>query len=288
MADVFSIEVDQHNLNEAVRLRMQFPGRTEAEIVNTAAYWIAVNTKQLTPSVPQSRINTELMVKVTPRIGERGKMRGKPLSMKSSRNRILVGGIGTSRKYPSVPLAALIVQASVLRVGMESSQPGLSEYNRRTNMRFARLRSPFAGESRAKGRRNMAAAIHRMIAARRSSTQFLLSGWVRAVQILRPFAVQKFRRGQAPPLEDRKSHHGGPDRGTAVAAVEGSPSVWAMIENSTGMEGSVNAANYNQALIAYGAPALQAAIDIETHLMLEYAARHMDRANWTAFQKCLV
>ncbi len=167
----------------------------------------------------------------------------------------------------------------------------MSEYNRRTNMRYARLYSPWAtgkGSGRAAGAAAMAAAIHRMISQRHSSIKFLLSGWIKPIQRLQPYSVQKFRRGTPPPMEDRRAHHGGAARGNAIPAVEGSHSVWAMIENTTGLEGSVNAANYNQALVRYGAPALQRAIDVETMLMLEYAAKHMDRANWVAFQKCLV
>jgi hypothetical protein len=261
---------DHSRLTAAINRRLQFPGRSEAQIVNTAAFWIAANTKATTPFVPVPRIDAELAVRVTPRIGKRGQV----LSQRSARNRILSGAAGTARISPSIPLAALIIQASATRG---------SNYNRRTNNRWARTASPFAGVSRARGAQLMRETIHRMISARYSSTHFLQSGWVRAVRALRPFAVNKFRRGSAPPLEDASTDRGGMPRGEGIPAVEGSHTVFAMIENATGMAGTVNAANYNQALITHGAQALENAVRTESRLMEEYAARQMDKDNRHAF-----
>lgn len=136
-------------------------------------------------------------------------------------------------------------------------------------------------------REQMRAAISRMIAARHSATHFLKSGWVRAVKTLRPFAVQKTRRSAGPPLEDVSFDHGGMPRGEAVPASAGSWQVTAMIENATGMAGTVNAVNYNQALVTHGAPALQQAIEQEARLMLDYAREKLEAQNRVAFARCV-
>jgi hypothetical protein len=267
MSEFLEVNFDTRELDRAVKLRLQFPGRTEAQIVNTAAFWIAANAKQRTPSVPQARIDTELNVMVTPRLGKRGQ----PLSLKSYKNRILVSKAGGASRTAGVSLGVLIFQAS---------RSADSNYNARTHGRFSRVGMKFS-------RSEMKMAISRMIKTRHSATSFLKSGWVRAVKALRPFAVNKFRRGGLPPLEGQRDDHGRVERGSATPALEGAWQVTAMIENATGMAGSVNAANYNQALIQHGAPALQEAIDIETGLMLEYAEKKMAEENALAFAKCV-
>lgn len=270
MSEFLEVNFDTRELDRAVKLRLQFPGRTEAEIVNTAAFWIAANAKQRTPFVPQARIDTSLNVIVDVKVGPRGG--------KSKRYSSAPGG---DSKTPGKSLGYMIVlaRANLTKRGRQSGQ---SEYNRRTNNRFALSKSDLEG-----GNRTIRGYVERMIKARHSATSFLKSGWVRAVKALRPFAVNKFRRGSAPPMEGAREDHGGMPRGDAIPAVEGAWHVTAMIENATGMAGSVNAANYNQALIQHGAPALQEAIDIESTLMLEYAEKKLAEENQRAFAKCV-
>lgn len=266
---------DQSKLSAAIKQRLQFPGRTEAQIVNTAAFWIAVNAKRLTPLVPVARVDAELGTIVTPRLNSRT---GQPLSQKNSRNRILSGGrMGDERK--TVTLAKLIVLARANKAGRNRGQGNstTSNYNVRTNNRFAIPASRLS---------EMNSLIHRMISARHSATHFLKSGWVRAVKTLRPFAVTKFRRGEGPPLEDARTDHGGQPRGEGIPATEGSWRVSATIENATGMAGTVNAANYNQALMEHGAPALQQAIDIEARLVLDYCEKQLAEVTASAFAGC--
>lgn len=245
---------DQSRLNAAIRERVKLPGRTEAQIVNTAAYWVAVNAKNEMPFTTIARIDAELGVFIQP-----SKKRY------SRKNRVLGSSVNFMRRtsktaiHPDVPLAALIINAQV------NYQ---SVYNANTARRYYRTASPFKGVSRAAGRAAMRAAVNKLIRARHSSTKFLMSGWIGAIRALRPLSVQKFRFGQPPPMDDARS--AGPvDRSIAVPATEGAWNVTATIGNATGLSG-VNAASHNRALLQYGAPALQRSLDMEERLMRKY------------------
>jgi len=165
-----------------------------------------------------------------------------------------------------VPLAAAIIQASVWP-GL--TNVGMSEYNLLTKGRWMRAKSPFAGETRAKGREAMRAAVSRMIKARHSSTHFLASGWGVVAKKLRSMMY-----GGPPPTEKfYKKLHAKETFGAATILSTGSHFA-VRIENLIGMvagKKGQNAANYNRALHRHGGPALQAAVDEQG---AEMVARH--------------
>jgi hypothetical protein len=168
-----------------------------------------------------------------------------------------------------VPIAALIISA---RANIDSN------YNALTNYRWALSRNPFKGVSRAQGARAMSALVHKMIAGRHSSINFLKSGWVPAMKKLGPLVQRggggRLAGGAAVNLSD---YHDGQPRGDASPASD----AWvasASIENDTGTEGD-NQQSQNEALWKYGAPALQSAVDREQAQTLEYIQRKMDEDN---------
>ncbi len=111
----------------------------------------------------------------------------------------------------------------------------------------------------------MAKTIRSFIASRMRSIAFLKSGWIPAIKALSPFAELRGapRQGPAPVQYGRPKGSGTPARG----------STWnpkAIIENAAGD----NKENRG-ALITYGGPALQAAVDAETASMKEYIGRKL-------------
>lgn len=269
------VTIDTSRLSDGLAAAAKYTKRTLPQVVNTAAYWIAVNAKNSMPYVEVKKIDIELGTIVTAVIGKRGQ----PLSKKYAKNRRLSGGkMGDIVK--DVPLAALIIAAS--------AKPG-SRYNSLTNSRWAIGKNPFKGVSRAAGAATMRSLIHRMINRRHSSSKFLLSGWIPAIQKLLPYSMQKFMRGSGNPLTGVKEFLGGAgvnghsEFGSATPAVDGF-TVMAVIENNIGAMGK-NAENYNQALIRYGAPVLQSAVDREGDQQMKYALGKMEKEMKTEVDK---
>jgi len=112
----------------------------------------------------------------------------------------------------------------------------------------------------------MAEAMRKFIGRRMSSIAFLKSGWLPAIKALAALVPNK--RG-APSL-DRSAKVHGVEKGSAKPAREGGWKAVAQIVNSAG-------ANQNNrgALITYGAPALQQAVEDETRSMLAYMEKKM-------------
>jgi hypothetical protein len=248
--------VDTTGLNRSINEAAKYTKRTLPEIINTSAYWIAVNAKNTMPFVTAERINTELAVIKHPVIGKRGK----PLKNKFT----LGGGMVKLKSGKMVPRAALIVMAR--------ANPG-SNYNKLTNNRYALSKNPFAGVSREAGRAAMRLLVDEMIKSRRKSGHFLVAGWVPAVRKMKPYAVQKFMRGV--PTGAPKEYYGG-NFGDAMPAIKEDPMPSASIENDIGMEG-INQKSFNQALMRYGIPSLQAAITREGVNNMQYALGRMEK-----------
>jgi hypothetical protein len=265
------IKWDQSRLDRAIQARIALMGRTAAQIANTAAYWIAVNTKAAVPFTTINRIDTDLNVAVDLVKTKRGKrfLRGKKFQV-ANRSFGAVGNLAKVEKYQAVPLLALIIQARV--------NPS-SRYNQLTGGRYFMTFSPFKGKTRAAGAAAMLAEMRRVLAARHSSVKYLLSGEVPAIRALAPYAVNKYRRGGASPNADNSAYYdfGGPDRGYAIPAFEGF-TTWAKIVNATGTIGE-NQKAQNDALWRYVAPARQQAIDIEATLMESYVEKAMAEGN---------
>lgn len=249
-----NVTIDSKNLTAGIAAAWKYSKRTMPEIVNTAGYWISVNALHNTPFVAVERINTELGVIVTPKIGKRGK----PLSTKSAKNRVYSSRVG------DVPVAALIVAAR--------ANPS-SHYNQLTGGRYKLDKNPFKGVSRAAGRAAMAALVHRMIAARRSSVRFIGAGFVKAIHDLKAFAAQKFLKGGPSPSEGDKDYHGA-DLGEGIPGEVSSLTPIAYVRSYVGTEGA-NAGSHNRALLTYAAPALQQATTQEGEYQANYALRKM-------------
>jgi hypothetical protein len=265
-----AIEVDTSRLTIAIKGRLKHPGRELDEIVNRSAYWIARNAVGHTPAVKVGTIDRELNVEIVPRMSKRGK-----LLPYSRRRRMLGSASGTATVHKGVPLAALIVQAQVVRPAVGSS-PSTKAYNRLTNFRYARASSPFRGVPRAAGAAAMRLAVNRLIKGRRSSTHFLRAGWLNAISILRQFI------GAAPPMDMPAANKRNADElGSATPAQPGWL-VTATIWNNVGGAGA-NSSSHNFALQTYGAPALQRAVDEEADKMFakcnEYIAREAEALN---------
>lgn len=262
-----SVIIDDSGIREAIARRTRFPGRTEAQIVNTALYWIANNAQMRTRSVPQSRIDSELNVVKAVRVRKNGKL----YSAKKGKSVMDTSQAGGASRTVGVPLGVLIVKASMRPANAE-------KYNRSTNNRYKRPAGLFTGIGRQTAAGLMRTIISRMIKARHSSTQFLSSGWAKAKMMLFPYA--EHRRGWGAPSVEGEDRSG--RRGFADPAEEGGWSVQGSIENRTGMEG-INAKNFNQALHLYGTPALQSAIDDEAAAMVRKADELMEKENRAAF-----
>lgn len=249
--------VDISGLQAAIKERVKYPGRTEAEVVNNAAFWVAYNTREAMPFSPIGRIDAELGVAVNLtkiKSGKRFSRNKKKFTFTAGKS----GDIVTS-----VPLAALIINAR--------ANPN-SNYNKITNSRYAGP-SPFKGLSRSAGAAAMAGAISRMIKSRHSSIKFLRLGWAMALQALWRF------KGGIPAKRDFSTKGDYSQFGQVIIAQEGGTKVMAMISNDIGVEGSVNAPNYNAAMLRYGVPALQAAINREERQMLAYMIEKTKKLN---------
>ena len=248
-----SVKIDTSGLARGIFAASKYSTRTMPQLVNTAAYWVAINAKNSMPFVQPGVIDAQLAVIESPEIGKRGK----PLK----RRKVFSAGISPLQDRKDVAMAVLIVSAR--------ANPA-SRYNLLTNQLYALGKNPFKGVSRAAGAAAMRALVDKMIKSRHRSPKFLLTGWIPAIRIMARFAVQKFMRGGASPSDGARQYYGA-DLGTAQVAGEG----WACaaaIENDVGMEGK-NAANFNSALMKYGAGPLQAAVDQEGERQLAYAMR---------------
>ena len=250
------VQIDMSGLNAGIEAATKYTKRTLPQIVNTAAYWIAVNAKAGMPFVAPDKVDTELAVISHPVIGKRGKA--------LKRKRAFSGGISAAQRNQDAPLAALIVVARA-RQG--------SRYNQRTNSRYALTRNPFKGVTRSAGQAAMKVFVDQMIKARHRSGKFLLAGWIPAIKRLMGYTQQKFMRGGASPNEGARNYYGS-ELGDAKPAVEGN-ACQAEIINDIGGQG-VNATSFNNALMMYGAGPLQRAVDHEGKQQLDYALKKME------------
>ena len=234
-------KVSTAGLNAAIKERLRYPGRTEAQAVNTAAYWIAVNTKNATPFASIEAMDASLgrfeipktLITKTGEVSFRGK-------------RFFYSRRGAKAGNEEVPLTALIIAA---RVKKGDSIPA----------KWRLDKNPFKGVTRKQGQAAMRKLVEKMLKGRHSSAHFLQSGWVKAVRILEQYAVGK---KPADANQDMKYDYASSVRGDATVAHEGSNMVFAQIINNTGQEG-VNAERVDEMLQKYGTAPLQRAIDRE-------------------------
>lgn len=260
--------VDTSGLQAAIQERLKFPGRTEAQAVNTAAFYIAKRVKENVPFVEQQTIDSELGV--TKEVIFRDiKFRhlGIVMSVPTKRKKTVIGK-GDSEQ--EVPLAALIV---IARAGGGSASPG---YNASTNWRYAITKNPFKGVTRAQGRAAMKAAVSRMIKARHSSTHFLQAAWVGILSVMKRYAKSRTGGIASAGWSENKL-------GYAIPALEGSSKVTCVLVDNTGMEG-VNSVSINKAVWVNTAPILQRAVDEEAANLLK-TIEELNRARNEKFNR---
>lgn len=242
MLDV-STKIDLTGLQRGLAESTKWSRKAPAQVVNDAAFSVAVQARNNMPFVTPETVDSELSVIEHPIIGKRGK----PLKGKRRFQ-------STASAGSDVALAVLIIQAS--------ANPG-SNYNRLTNSRYALPNSPFKGVSRAAGAALMVAAEDRLIKFRHSSGSFLKAGWANTVRVLRPYV--KWARMPAGFISNANEKLGG-----ATPALAGQTMATCTIENDIGMEG-VNRASFDRALQEYGAPGLQDAVDTVGRREMDYS-----------------
>lgn len=250
-----SCQVDTSKLNAAIKERLKYPGRTEAQAVNTSAFYLSKRVAERIPFVEQETIDQELgFVKEVQFkelvFGKKGKLKEK---IRKSKNLI---GMGESRTE-GVPLAVLIIAA---RANQNS------HYNDITHGRYAIERNPFKGVSRAEGAQAMRAAIIRMIKARHSSTHYLKAAWVNILSILKGHA--KTGEGYSSTSISSAGWSSG-KLGHAIPAQEGDSKVECVLIDDTGMDG-INGESANRAMWVNVAPIVQQEVDREASMMIKH------------------
>jgi hypothetical protein len=261
--------VDQSRLNAFVAAALKFSTRTPERVVNSTLYHVAKKTLEYTPAVSQAQIDTELGTAVVLQAKKRGSgfKRAKRGELLSSGRTV---SMSRGQKSFNVPLAAAIIQASVIRPDVAASTPTAKRYNQRTNFRWARLASPFRGVSRAVGRSLMRAKVSRLIKTRHSSTHFLKAGWIAVLKEARSKLY-----GGAPPLDTPTESKADFGRFTPARA---GIKVFGVIANLIGLAGSRNSQNYNRALHLHSGPALQRAVNEQAESMARHYADRIYKA----------
>ena len=250
------VTIDSRSLVQGLGAAANYTKRTLPELINTSAYWVAVNAKNAMPFVKPEKIDAELAAVKAPVIGKRGK----PL-----KRMLFKGRKGPGQRTEGAPLSVLIIQA---RANPESV------YNVLTSGRYALSKSPFAGVSRAAGRAAMRKLEDKLIKLRHKAGKFLLAGWVPVVRALFPLSKQRFIRGNGAPLEGARNYYGS-DLGSAKPALGDGWAGFAVIANEVGAKGK-QAASFNRALWLYGGPAAQGAVDREGKQQAEFALKRYE------------
>lgn len=176
MAELFKIKMQLKNqdVSAALRLLRAKSSRLPSYLVNKAVFSIAIRADRKMPKVLPSQIETELNASVGTNLV---KVKSGTRYSKDKKHRSYFFGPVGEGVHPSVPLAALIIQAQV--------NPN-SNFNQRTGNVFQRAMSPFKGRSRAAGIAEMTNAILRMLSARKSSSGFFQVCAKVVQQIFRP------------------------------------------------------------------------------------------------------
>lgn len=262
------MRIDTTNFMKAQAVWRRHSRTEPAKNLNRAVYFVIRRAQQLTPRVMPGVMDSELGVLTQPKIKRNGQLSH---DKKGRGSKINVLGHITSGGGYAAPLAALIINARVLRADISRSQPGMSKYNRITGMRYARLYSPFKGVSRRTGAAKMTAAITRMVRYRHSSSGFFRASWGAVMDAMLP-GLPGFKS----PKMDKPSP---PGIGAASPAIPGSTHVQCVIENRLGMEGNpILASARNRAAHRILGPALQQAIDLE----FSESIRKFDAKGWLA------
>lgn len=165
-----NLKLDGFALNEALRKLSKQSEHLPSYLVNKACNQIAYRAHATMPVVMPGKMDAELSA-------SKLSTKFKPLGTNSMKKGWKFGAAAGGGRGGQAPLLALIINARVLRVDNAArSQPGMSNYNRRTGTVFARESSPFRGKSRKAGAAAMLAAMKRVLSARHSSSGFYRLG----------------------------------------------------------------------------------------------------------------
>jgi hypothetical protein len=262
--------VDTSVLERAIPEIVAFGRRTKDEQCVTSAGIIIVNAQDYTAAVAVGTIEADLEIEVSPAVLKSGR-----LSKNKKRQREIV----SVQKGVRVPVGVLIIMAR--------TNPG-SKYNKLTGSRWALDPSilpsgPGSGEAR---RQMIANLLSRMAKARFSSTHFLQHGWTGAIRILlgnpnfKGWAT-KYQGGSRPMVARRNVNPlntmDPAQLGTARIMIAGDVCE-VVAENAIGDEGNaVLSEKHRDALILYGTPPLQMAVDQESAALIAKMSEYLDR-----------
>lgn len=265
-----TIQADTSRLEKAIFRILAFGRRTMQEQCVTSATFIALRAQKLMPATDIGRIDVELEVEVSPVLATRGKRKGMPL--KSGKKTVAL------QKGARVPLAVLIVMAR--------GNP-TSNFSRLTGNRWPAAKLPTGPGTAAARQAMIGAQIQRMTMSRHSSSHFLQTGWSPAIRAGLASPFFKYN----PAFGSRKAARSFPntgnkvsvdDLGTLTIDLSGENCIVTVANNAGEPVGKSNdtlANKHRRALIEYGAPALQQAIDEEAANIEREVQRRLD-AGW--------
>ena len=249
-----TFRVDTTNLMKAQKILMRHSNTAPARSINKTALFTIRKAQDLTWVVSQGTINTDLEVKVTPRLAIAGKRKGKPLKS---------GAVDI--EVPDWSVGMMIVMARM--------NPN-SKYSLLTGNRWPVNRIRIRDFAKAYGPENalrmffdtIAPIAERMVRARHSSTGFLKHSWAAIIMKL---------------LKVTNDGKGAPDWGAHAVLMSGDvepakpgyPMAVCVVSNTLGMKNDnvVLGEKYNKAAHDFLEPILQVAINQEFWGKLEYA-----------------
>lgn len=265
MADL-DMKLDMGSLDRAMHMAESWSASTPGFLAIRTAQRIVSKVQDYTPFTSQGTIDTELEVVFAPGKTPTGRL------SKQSKNATAL--FGTQQDAGGEKSLAYLIQLARMAPG--------SKYNATTNNRW-RLPAGFEmlkGLDKTGRATLLQALADRMLRARHSSTHFLIAGWASSAK--KVYAL----RGWLSRIE--AGEYGGDDLNagfsnqkvspkpnmSGVKFTTGSTSAEIVVSNRIGMEDSMvngsNAENYNKALMTYGMPALQRAVDDVSVEMVEH------------------
>jgi len=253
-------ELDASSLERTIPMIAAFGTRTVQQQCVTSAAFICFRAQDLTRAADIGRMDSELEVTVTPKLSTRGKRKGLPLM--------------SGKKNVAVPDQSVAMMIAISRLHPNS------KYSISTGNRWP-VAMPNT-EGRAAFFDFMAKVAARMVSARHSSANYLQHGWQPAISKAISNPLYRYFRG-GPSRAEMKSNpnplntmdHNQLGGITINLAADGCV---VTAENNVGDNGKSSVLNekHRNALVRYGAPALQQAIDEETSAMLAEIQRRWD------------
>lgn len=262
---MFTYNLDTRAFMQGFALVRSRSRTNTVDALHRAVAFVVEDAKDQTKKVTVGTIDSELAVKVVPRIGARGK----PLSMKNSKNRnYTAGGLGKRGSpdiKPAVPLLYLIMSARA-KAG--------SNFNRLTGNRWRLPMHPAKGLRGPAMWRAMEDAQGRMVRNRHRTTAWFHSSWNAIISQLAGVVPSGYRAHFLKVAGRAAIQH---ELGRVTFADPASDKPTVIIENMVGMApgkvpmGASGLERRNEAAHRVLGPALQRAIDANYVKALELA-----------------